>query len=57
MPNAMKRLAKRTVNSPAQWGVCAAVMDSPLGMLTLYGNGKALTAIRISDKPLAKNQL
>lgn len=53
MAKAMKRLTKRTVNTPAQSGARAAVMDSPLGMLTLYGNGKALTAIRISDKPLA----
>ncbi|MDX1921809.1 MAG: methylated-DNA--[protein]-cysteine S-methyltransferase [Alphaproteobacteria bacterium] len=32
---------------------CAAVMESPLGVLTLYGNGHALTALRISEKPLA----
>lgn len=31
----------------------AQTMDSPLGTLTLLGNGKALTALRIADKPLA----
>lgn len=31
----------------------AQTMDSPLGLLTLLGNGKALTAIRIADKPVA----
>lgn len=33
--------------------VYAQTMDSPLGMLTLLGNGKALTAIRIGDTALA----
>ena len=31
----------------------AQTMDSPLGLLTLLGNGKALTSLRIADKPLA----
>ncbi len=53
MAKAMKRLAKRMVNSSAKSATAAAVMDSPLGTLTLYGNGNALTAIRISDQPLA----
>ncbi len=56
MAKAMKRLAKRTVNvgaiSKLKPSACAAMMDSPLGILTLYGNGHALTAIRISEAPL-----
>jgi methylated-DNA-[protein]-cysteine S-methyltransferase len=36
----------------------ATTMKSPLGLLTLVGNGKALTAIRIAEKPVAdKTQL
>ncbi len=31
----------------------AQTMESPLGVLTLLGNGKALTGIRIADKPVA----
>jgi len=30
---------------------CALVMDSPMGPLTLVGNGKALTEIRMDQKP------
>ncbi len=40
---------KTSVNGAAY----AQTMDSPLGLLTLLSNGKALTAIRIADKPLA----